>query len=162
MNKKAAHTQSWQTFEAVFGTALGLSLILGFLIPLPLSLILPRAASISIGIIFFIAGLYVVVITRRLFIQASQPTDPGRPTTRLITTGIFSWSRNPLYLGGVVTYISLGMLLNSLWSLILLIPAVIAAHFILIFPEERYLEIQFGEEYQHYARAVRRWFGRRR
>lgn len=161
MNQPAAHTQSWQTFEAVFVPALVLGLLLGFLIPLPLSNILPRVASISLGVIFFIAGLYVVVITRREFIQASQPTDPGRPTTRLITTGIFAWSRNPLYLGGVVTYISLGMLLNSLWSLILLIPAVIAAHFILIIPEERYLQIQFGEEYQRYARAVRRWFGRR-
>ncbi len=162
MNKQAAHTQPWQTFEAVFGTALALSLILGFLFPLSLSLILPRAVSISFGVILFISGIYIVVMTRRSFHQAGQPTDPGRPTTRLITTGIFSWSRNPLYLGGVAMFIGLGMILNSLWLLILMIPAVIAAHYILIFPEERYLEIQFGQEYQRYARLVRRWLGQRR
>ncbi len=60
-----------------------------------------------------------------------------------------------------MVFLGLGMLLNSLWLLILMIPAVIAAHFILIFPEEGYLEIQFGEEYQRYARLVRRWLGRR-
>lgn len=36
------------------------------------------------------------------------------PTTQLITTGMFSWSRNPLYLGVVIVFIGLGALLNSL------------------------------------------------
>ncbi len=162
MEKYAAHTHPWETFESVFGITLVLSVILGFLIPFPLSWLLPRAASIGIGIILLVTGIAVIVVTRRQFNQAGQPTDPGNPTTQLITTGIFSWSRNPLYLGGVVVFIGLGALVNSLWLLLLMIPAIIAAHIILIFPEEQYLDAKFGEPYRQYVRSVRRWFGRRK
>jgi protein-S-isoprenylcysteine O-methyltransferase Ste14 len=161
VNQEAAHTRAWETAETVFGIPLLLSLILGYRFPLPLSALIPRIASISAGMLLLAAGFAIVAIARRQFYLAGQPTDPGNPTTQLVTTGIFSWSRNPLYLGGVVAYLGLGALLNSLWSLILLVPAVIAAHFILIVPEERYLEAKFGERYRHYARSVRRWAGRR-
>jgi protein-S-isoprenylcysteine O-methyltransferase Ste14 len=162
VNKDAAHTRGWETAETVFGIPFLLSLILGYLFPLPLSTLLPRAASISAGIILLLAGLAILVMTRRQFHQAGQPTDPGNPTTQMITTGIFSWSRNPLYLAGVMIFTSLGALLNSLWLLILLIPTIIAVHFILIVPEEQYLGAKFGESYRQYVRSVRRWIGRRR
>jgi protein-S-isoprenylcysteine O-methyltransferase Ste14 len=162
VNKHAAHTRAWETSETVFGIPLLLGLILGYLFPLPLSALMPRAASVSAGILLLLAGLAIIVITRRQFNQAGQPTDPGNPTTQLITTGIFSWSRNPLYLGVVITFIGLGTLLNSLWLLILLVPAMIAAHYILIVPEEQYLEAKFSESYHQYARFVRRWVGRRK
>lgn len=138
-----------------------MSLLLNFLVPLRLSVVLPRTASISIGAILVGIGLAIVMATRRLFSQTSQPTDPGRPTTRIITTGIFSWSRNPLYLGGVAFMLGLAALLSSVWLLIILVPATIAAHFILILPEEEYLAAKFGEAYRQYARSVHRWFGRR-
>lgn len=159
---KAAHTSSWETAEPIFGITLLLSLLLGYLIPLPLSALLPRAVSISIGVIFLSIGFWIIGITRRQFHQAGQPTDPGNPTTRLITTGIFSWSRNPLYLGGMVSFIGLAALLNSLWLLILLVFTTIAVHFVLIAPEERYLENQFGDLYRQYAMSVHRWIGRHR
>ena len=162
MNKRAAHTRAWETSEIVFGIPLLLSLILGYLIPLPISTLVHRAASVSAGIILLLIGLAIIVITRRQFYQAGQPTDPGNPTTQLITTGIFSWSRNPLYLGVAVAFLGLGALLNSFWVLILLVPAMIAAHFILIVPEEQYLEAKFDEPYRQYAKFVRRWVGRRR
>jgi protein-S-isoprenylcysteine O-methyltransferase Ste14 len=103
----------------------------------------------------------IITITRSQFHQAGQPTDPGNPTTQLITTGIFSWSRNPLYLAGVVFFIGLAALLNSIWLLILLVPTVAAVHFILIAPEERYLAAKFGEPYRQYGMSVRRWVGRK-
>jgi len=162
VNRRAAHTNAWETAETIFGIPFLLSLILGYLIPLPLSVLLPRAASVSVGIILLVIGSAIIVMTRRHFSQAGQPTNPGIPTTKLITTGIFSWSRNPLYLGGVVAVIGLGALLNSLWLLILLVPTIAAVHFILIVPEEQYLEAKFGEPYHQYVRSVRRWVGRHR
>jgi protein-S-isoprenylcysteine O-methyltransferase Ste14 len=117
---------------------------------------------VSAGIILLLIGVAIVAVTRRQFTAAGQPTDPGIPTTQLITTGMFSWSRNPLYLAAVVFFVGLGALLNSLWLLILLVPAMIAVHFILIVPEEQYLEGQFGEPYRRYTRLVGRWVGRRR
>ncbi len=162
MNKAAAHTHAWMTAEMIFGISLLLSLVLNFLVPLSLSRWVPRAASIGAGILLLTIGLVMVVLTRSQFRQAGQPTDPGFPTTQLITTGPFSWSRNPLYLAGAVVYLGLAVLLNSLWMLIFFLPFTGAIHFVLIVPEEKYLQATFGEGYLRYAGSVRRWIGRRR
>ncbi len=160
--KPAAHTHAWETAEVIFGSALVLGLILGVLFPLPLSALLPRVASIAIGVILLLTGFAIIGMVRGQFREAAQPTDPGHPTTQLITTGLFSWSRNPLYLGGVAAYLGTGALLNSIWLFILLVPTLIAVDLILIFPEERYLDAKFGEPYRQYVRSAHRWIGRRR
>ena len=163
MSNDAAHKSWWQTFEAVFGipflAAIGLQLAV------PLSL--PHGptdtpAFIAGGAALIIAGLALVVLARREFAQRRQPTDPGRPTTRLVTTGVFSVSRNPLYLGGVCILAGIALALNLPWVLVLLVPALVACHYILIAPEERYLAAKFGEEYALYAASVHRWLGRAR
>lgn len=160
--KRSAHTRAWEIAETILGIPLLLSLALGYLFPLPLTLLLPRAALISAGIILILISFVLIGSTRRQFREAGQPTDPGDPTTQLITSGIFSWSRNPLYLAGMIFYLGLAALLNSLWMLILLLPTLAAFHFVLIVPEERYLEEIFGASYRQYVQSVRRWVGRRR
>ncbi len=161
MNRDAAHTSQWEIAEIVFGIPILLCLILGYLFPLPLSPWLPRIVTTGIGILLILTGIVIIVKTRQQFHRASQPTNPGRPTTLLITSGLFSWSRNPLYLGAVAAFLGLGALLDSLWFFIFLIPTMAATYFILIAPEERYLEEKFGEPYRAYTKSVRRWIGRR-
>ncbi len=107
------------------------------------------------------AGLVVVTVARRQFREAAQPTDPGHPTTRLMTDGIFKWTRNPLYVGGVLTFVGLGALLDSLWVLILVVPTIVAVDLVLIAPEEQYLAAKFGQAYRDYERSVHRWIGRK-
>lgn len=160
--KKAAHTRSWETAETIFGAALILSLLLGYLFPLPLTILVNRAVSVAAGLLLLAVGTWLIGLARRQFRQAGQPTDPGQPTTQIITGGIFSWSRNPLYLAGMIMLIGLASLINSLWLLILWVPTLAAIHFILIVPEEQYLEALFGEVYRQYTRSVRRWFGRKK
>jgi len=162
MNKDAAHISGWKTLETLFVIALLLSLFLNYLFPLSLSTLLPRPVSIGGGLALIMVGLIIIVKTRIQFRQASQPTDPGHPTTQLITTGPFSWSRNPLYLAGGIIFLGLAALLNSLWMLIVFIPFLTAVHYILIVPEENYLEGKFEELYNQYARSVRRWIGKHR
>ncbi len=162
MMKQSAHTRSWQIAETILGAALLLGLILGFILPLPLSRWLPRPLSVAAGVILLVIGFAIIGRARRQFRVAGQPTDPGQPTTQLITTGIFYWSRNPLYLAGLIAFLGLGALLNSLWLILLLIPVMIAFHIILIAPEEQYLEAKFGEPYRDYMRTVGRWIGRNR
>lgn len=72
----------------------------------------------------------------------------------LVRTGVFAFSRNPLYLGGVCILVGLAFLFKLLWLFILLLPALVACHYVLIVPKERYLAAQFGEEYRVYAAAV--------
>jgi len=117
---------------------------------------------IPVGVALIIVGLTLAILGRREFAQYGQPTDPGHPTSRVITTGVFSISRNPLYLGGVCILLGIALAVNLPWVLVLLLPALVACHYVLIAPEERYLAAKFGEEYRTYAASVHRWIGRAR
>ncbi len=109
-----------------------------------------------------IVGVALIVLARREFARRSQPTDPGRPTTQVVTTGVFSISRNPIYLGAACFLAGVALAVNLPWVLIFLLPSLVACHYVLIMPEERYLVAKFGEEYRAYAAAVHRWIGRAR
>lgn len=160
MSPDSAHTRWWQTFEAIFG--------IPFLLAIALHLVRPISVGDGIftfirflaGSILLVGGVLIVIATRRQFKSNHQPTDPGQPTSKLITSGVFAWSRNPLYLGGVSVLVGVALILNIIWGLIMLLPALAAAHFVLILPEERYLASRFGEEYRTYTATVYRWIGR--
>jgi len=162
MATDAAHTRRWQIFEVVFGlpflTAIGLHLLVPF--RLPRGGLTPLV--IAGGALLIIAGVALVILARRGFARHSQPTDPGHPTSALVTTGVFAVSRNPLYLGGVCVLAGLALIVDVPWGLVLLLPAIIACHILLIAPEERYLAAKFGAEYRTYAATVPRWLGIRR
>ena len=159
MSMDVAHKRWWQIFEVVFGVpflaGIGLQLAVpvsfrrGFLAPV----ILP------LGIALIVAGVTFVVLARRELAQHRQPTDPGLPTSKLVTTGVFSISRNPLYLGGSCVLAGIALALNLPWSFVLLLPASVACHYLLIAPEERYLAARFGRAYAMYAGSVHRWLG---
>jgi protein-S-isoprenylcysteine O-methyltransferase Ste14 len=107
-----------------------------------------------------VVGAALVVLARRELRRRGQPTDPGIPTSQVVTTGVFSMSRNPLYLGGVCVLAGIALAFNLPWTLILLLPALVASHYVLIVPEERYLSAKFGAAYRAYTASVCRWLGR--
>ena len=156
----AAHKRWWQTFEVVFGIPFFVAITLQFIIPLSLPQGLLTPAVILGGITFITVGVVLVIFARREIARYGQPTDPGRPTSKLITTGVFAISRNPLYLGGVCIEVGIALALNLAWVLVFLPVALIGCRYILIAPEERYLAEKFGTEYHVYAASVHRWIGR--
>ncbi len=79
------------------------------------------------------------------------------PTTAIIRTGPFRYSRNPAYVALTLLWVGLGVVLDNPWILVLLLPAVLVVHFGVVRREERYLERRFGEEYRRYKASVRRW-----
>jgi protein-S-isoprenylcysteine O-methyltransferase Ste14 len=161
MSVDVAHKSWWQIFEVVFSLPSLAAIALQLVVPLSF----PRgllASSINLGVVFIVVGAAFVVLARREFAQQGQPTDPGLPTSKIVTTGVFSVSRNPLYLGGVCFLAGIALALNLPWVLVLLLPAFVACHYILIMPEEKYLASKFGEEYRMYAASVQRWIGRTR
>lgn len=162
MTNEAAHKARWQIFEVVFGIPLLIAIALQLLVPFSL----PRGhltlVFISIGIALLILGGILVAQARRELRKYGQPTDPGQPTLKIVTTGVFSFSRNPLYLGGIAILVGVALVLNLPWLIVLLLPALIACHTILIAPEERYLLDRFGEEYRLYRERVGRWIGRKK
>lgn len=150
----------WAIAEVVFG--------LPFLAGIVLHLIVPRSLPqgrftlvfMFGGVVLLSLGVLLIVLARRELARRGQPTDPGHPTSMIVTTGVFAVSRNPMYLGAVCVLLGLALVINLPWAVLSLLPASIACHYVLIAPEERYLTAMFGDEYQRYATVVHRWIGR--
>ena len=162
MTEPAAHTRGWQTSEVVFGFPLLAGIALDFFKPFAIAS--GRLASLLVvaGIVLLLAGAACVYFARRELVLFSQPADPGKPTTAIVTTGIYGFSRNPLYLGVALIMLGLGFVLNSWWIMLMFILAIVFCHLVLIFPEERYLAGKLGDEYGAYRHTVYRWLGRKR
>jgi len=162
MPTDVAHERWWQIFEVIFGVPFLISL--GLQLAAPLSL--PRGflsfVIVPLGAALISIGMVLAILARREFARHHQPTDPGHPTTQMITTGIFSISRNPLYLGGVCILAGMALVADLPWAFVLLVPTLVICHYVLILPEERYLSAKFGAEYRRYTAFVHRWIGRSR
>lgn len=162
MATDAAHKRGWQIFEIILGIPFLLAIGLQFAVPFSFPPGFLTQASVPVGVILIAIGITLVVRARRELARYRQPTDPGRPTSKVVTTGVFSISRNPLYLGGISVLLGIALAAHLPWFFVLLIPALVACHTILIAPEEKYLSAKFGEEYRAYTASVHRWFGRSR
>ena len=161
MNVDSAHKSRWKIGEVVFGIPFLASIALQFVIPFSLSQGILRQALIPVGIALIIIGIGFIVLARRELAQYGQPTDPGHPTSKVVKTGVFAISRNPLYLGGSILLLGIALMLNTLWAIVMLLLSIIICHYVLILPEERYLARKFGNEYEEYIASVSRWLGRK-
>jgi len=150
----SAHKKSFlKTSDFILYSLIIISLILEFLIPTSFSI----ENLCILGIILFVVGSALIVMTKNQFKRLNQKTGPGYEITELIKNGLFRYSRNPIYFGLLIVLISLSFLLNNLWILLSVVPFVFLINHILIIPEERYLLDKFGDEYKNYRKKVRRW-----
>ena len=156
----SAHKSYWQTSEVIFGIPFLAALALQWLVPFTLPLASLKTLYIALGAVLIILGVVLIVLGRRVFAIQGQRTDPGNPTTRIMTDGVFGISRNPLYLGVALFVAGVGLAFRLPWVLVMLVPSLLICHWVLIVPEERYLTGKFGEEYLRYMAAVHRWIGR--
>ena len=80
------------------------------------------------------------------------------PTLTIVDQGPYKYSRNPIYVGYLIAYVGLAMLMNAPIMFATLIVFIYILTNTIIKPEEEYLERKFGEEYLAYKRKIRRWF----
>ena len=160
MKADSAHKSNWEIAEVVFGVPFLMSIVLHFILPFSLPQGIFRQALIPVGIVLIVIGIGFIILARREFARYGQPTDPGHPTSKVVKTGVFAISRNPLYLGSVIIFLGIALALNMLWTLVTLLVSIIVCHYVLIIPEEKYLAEKFDEEYKDYTATVRRWLGR--
>jgi protein-S-isoprenylcysteine O-methyltransferase Ste14 len=161
MSVDSAHKSHWEIAEVVFGIPFLISIAINFVVPFSVPQEIFRQILIPVGIVLIITGIGLVVLARREFAYFSQPTDPGHPTSKVVKTGVFAISRNPLYLASVIIFLGLALALNMLWAVIMLLLSIIICLYVLIIPEEQYLAEKFGEEYKEYTASVHRWLGRK-
>lgn len=153
----AAHHAAWRTAGVVFGVSLVLGLLLEQFLSLSFYRTIDPVMRHVVGAPLLVLGTLIVYLGKLELARCQQPSAPGQPTTRLVKSGVFNYSRNPLYVGIAIAFVGLAIATDKPWWLFLTIPTLWAAQWLLVLPEERYLEQRFGEEYRQYKRAVRRW-----
>lgn len=118
---------------------------------------LPSEARLTAGLLLAIAGAALIIAAAVHFRRAKTHIEPWKPTTAIVTTGVYRVSRNPIYLGLALGYLALSLLADSMIAMVMLPVALAVMHYGVILREEKYLDIKFGEEYRAFKRRVRRW-----
>lgn len=109
------------------------------------------------GIIPIVLGAGLAAWAAITMHQHQTHIDPSKPAIHLVTSGPFSWTRNPLYAAMTLVIIGVAMMDRNVWILVFLIPTLMVIHYGVVLREERYLAGKFGVEYHEYRDRVRRW-----
>ena len=117
----------------------------------------PHVLCLPVGgaVVAMAAALFVTSI-RQLRV-AGTPVPGNKPTTAIVRTGPYRFSRNPIYLAFFALHLGLAIWLNGLWLLATLIATVAIIAVVVVPREERYLTGRFGTAYLKYKASVRRW-----
>lgn len=127
---------------------------------LPPTVAMPRLVRLLVAVSLLATGVAVALGGVVAFRRARTTVNPLKPetTAALVATGVYSFTRNPMYLGMAAVLLAWAVFLASPWSLA---GPVLFAWFITRFqivPEERVLAGLFGETFAAYRKRVRRWF----
>lgn len=111
----------------------------------------------AIGCVLVALWLALTFGSIGLFWRRHTSIIPNRPASTLVAAGPYRFTRNPMYVGLALLTAALGILLDTWWPIILLVPALVFIRVAVIAREEEYLRRRFGAEYEAYLRQVRRW-----
>tara|TARA_B100000925_G_C21925283_1_gene437760 strand:- start:139 stop:585 length:447 start_codon:yes stop_codon:yes gene_type:complete len=108
---------------------------------------------------FFIAGLIALFLAIRLFKNKETTVNPIKIETAssLVTSGIFNYSRNPMYLGMALLLIGLSLKFNLIGGFIFTTLFILFITYFQIRPEEKAMHKIFGDEFLNYKENVRMW-----
>jgi protein-S-isoprenylcysteine O-methyltransferase Ste14 len=126
---------------------------------MPLEL-LPRglgALRVTLSILLFGAFVGLGVVAVRELVRGGSSPNPSSPSRALVTSGIYRWTRNPIYLGDLAFVAGLAVALSSVWYLVATVLLFALLHYGVVRREEHYLARKFGSAYDDYRRQVRRW-----
>jgi protein-S-isoprenylcysteine O-methyltransferase Ste14 len=138
-------------------STLAISCVLQWLAPLGWIGDLDQGWRVGWGVVILIAGLLMTLVARRALLRHGTNVNPLQPTTTLVTEGIFRRTRNPLYVGIIITQYAVALIFALDWLLLLILPNWVVLHFAVVTREERYLERKFGEAYRRYKARVPRY-----
>jgi protein-S-isoprenylcysteine O-methyltransferase Ste14 len=123
----------------------------------PLQAHLAAALRLAVACLLVLGGLALFVPAMRWFKRTGQHPRPWTPSPSLILEGPYRFSRNPIYVAMTAVQAGIGVALDNIWMLCFSVPALVVIHYIAVRPEEAYLVEKFGEAYEKYRSAVRRY-----
>ena len=138
----------------IFATAFVVGWLLGHVFPWPL---LPADTAFRVAFVPGLASLALAVAAFREMRRARTAVSPYAPTTTLVRTGPFALSRNPLYVALILLSLGLALMVDTVWCVLMLLPAVVVLRRGVVAREEAYLQRCFGEDYRLYCATTRRW-----
>lgn len=119
--------------------------------------LLPSPLNVA-GLLFMLCGFAVFISAARQIKAAKTNIHTFKTPNTLITTGLFSKTRNPIYLGFTLALLGAAITANTPYGLLPVLVFWAAAQFWYIPFEERAASAQFGQDYADYRQKTRRWF----
>lgn len=118
---------------------------------------LPRGPSLAVASVLLVPGFGLLFWSLLLFFKARTSPLPMLPTTAVVKSGPYRWTRNPMYLAMLLIYTGVALWFDVFWAIIFVPVVIFLVGRLVIRKEERYLEEKFGEEYRQYKAEVGRW-----
>lgn len=128
--------------------------ILGRFVPLPF--VVPAYVR-NLGLLLAFVGFLPAIGAFLEFRKARTTLNPHGSSTQVVTSGIYRFTRNPIYLGFFFMVISVPLNSGLYWGIVLAPFYMITMNRLVIEREEAYLEKKFGNTYTSYRSRVRRW-----
>ena len=111
----------------------------------------------NIGFALIVVGFLLGIAAFLEFRKARTTVDPHGSVSSIITSGIYRFTRNPIYLGFLFMLIGIPLNSGTYWGIILVPVFIYFMNQLVIQHEEAYLEKKFGDIYTSYKSRVRRW-----
>jgi len=110
-----------------------------------------------IGILLLVPGFNMVANSYYIFKKYNTP-EKYLPAKCLVKDGLYKYSRNPMYLGGIIILIGIAILISNIIAFFLPFLFFLIMNFMFIPFEEEKMHFEIGDEYIEYKKKVRRWF----
>ena len=139
--------------------ALAFGLLMWFATPLAAPVAAPFGYRVGVAAVLASIGVLIDLVAILTFWRARTTVNPMKPgvTSVLVTSGVYRFSRNPMYLGLLLFVLAWAVYLSS-WLALFFVPVfVIYMNRFQIQPEERAMRSLFGPEYTSYQAKARRW-----
>ena len=114
--------------------------------------------STEIGLMIILIALLLIYFSIKSFSDYKEDPNPTTKSDVLITSGIFKYVRNPMYLALTLFQFGLGAALSFIHLSLMSFTTIILLHYLIVKREEEYLQTKFGIYYTRYFNRTRRWF----
>lgn len=135
-----------------------LAILLEWLLPITfLAPVFQSKFQTGFSAILALIGISTAILGVMELRKHGTHVEPHKPALFLVNSGIYKLTRNPIYLGMVIFFLSTSIFWNLEWGVVLTVPVFLTLHYGVIKREEAYLESKFGAAYMLFRKNTRRW-----
>ena len=156
MNAYRVKPMKFPWTPVVYLAAVALSLLLDRLSPIEIDAGW-RLISEALGIVVAAGGFWLVLWGYGKLLRHRTALLSSSPTSHLVTSGPYRFSRNPVYLGYTLVMLGAGLFTGNLWMALAAVATAVVTHAWIVRSEEKHLLARFGFEFECYCRRTRAW-----